>query len=137
MGKIIIKDGVRYTEQLAKRLGIKGDETRETEPAHADGVVRVDGAPVGVVQRGDVRTSDNTLITTDKASLPSGKREEGTLPGSIGTVGAPAPVQEGTPNDGNTDGTDTGTVSGDDGGSSDSSEKTSKRPARGAGSKAS
>lgn len=132
MGKIIIKDGVRYTEQHAKRLGIKADETRETEPAHTEGEVRVDGAPAGVVLRGDVRTSDNTLITTDTASL-AGTREEGTLPGSLGTVGAPAAVQEGTPNDGSTSGdTGDGDAAGESRGSGDSSEKAGKRPARGA-----
>lgn len=131
MGKIIIKDGVRYTEQLAKRLGIKGDETRETEPAHREGEVRVDGAPAGVVARGDVRTSDNTLITTDTASLEGGTREEGTLPGALGTVGAPAAVQEGTPNDGSTSGdTGDGDAAGESTGSGDSAEKTSGRSSR-------
>lgn len=125
MGKIIVKDGVRYTEEVAKRLGITGGETRETPSAHVDDEVRVDGAPAAVAA---VPTgAPGQVVSTTTAAL-EGTREEGVLPGSVGTTGAPAPTTtEGTVNDGAGSGDDTETATGDGGGSSDPAEKASKR----------
>lgn len=133
MTEMIIKDGVRYTPEVAKRLGLKGGEKREERDSHPEGETRVTTAPAGVVTTTAPEGSTG-VVSTGTASTP-GATEETRLPGSVGDTTPPTP--EGTGNDGNTRGADTGTAAGEAGGSGDPAKKAGGRSTRGAGTKAS